>query len=76
MLERRILISLLLIAGGLWLVVAMADEIREGEQFRLDREILLLFRNPGDPAEPLGPIGWSWRCAMSRPWGAPRSSPW
>ena len=54
-LERRVLVSLLLIAGGLWLVMALADEIREGEQFRLDREILLLFREPGDPAEPIGP---------------------
>ena len=54
-LERRVLVSLLLIAGGLWLVMALADEIREGEQFRLDHKILLLFREPGDPAEPIGP---------------------
>jgi undecaprenyl-diphosphatase len=54
-LERRVLVSLLLIAGGLWLVMGLADEIREGGQFRLDREILLLFREPGDPAEPIGP---------------------
>ena len=54
-LERRVLIPLLLIAGGLWLVMGLADEIREGEQFRLDRAILLLFRESGDPAEPLGP---------------------
>ena len=54
-LERRVLIPLLLIAGGLWLIMGLADEIREGEQFRLDRAILLLFRESGDPAEPLGP---------------------
>src|SRR5262245_3301750 len=54
-LERRVLMSLLLIAGGLWLVLALADEIREGEQFGLDRAILLLFRRPGHPGEPIGP---------------------
>lgn len=54
-LERRVLVSLLLIAGGLWLVMALADEIREGGHFRLDREILLLFREPDDPSEPIGP---------------------
>ena len=55
-LERRVLVSLLLIAGGLWLFLGLADEIREGEQFRLDRAILLLFREPGNPAEPIGPV--------------------
>ena len=54
-LERRVLVSLLVIAGGLWLFLGLTDEIREGEQFRLDRAILLLFREPGNPAEPLGP---------------------
>ncbi|MGD9507150.1 MAG: phosphatase PAP2 family protein [Geminicoccaceae bacterium] len=54
-LERRVLVSLLVIAGGLWLFLGLADEIREGEQFGLDRAILLLFREAGDPAEPIGP---------------------
>ncbi|MFO1047153.1 MAG: phosphatase PAP2 family protein [Geminicoccaceae bacterium] len=54
-LERRVLVSLLVIAGGLWLFLGLTDEIREGEQFRLDRAILLMFREAGDPAEPIGP---------------------
>jgi undecaprenyl-diphosphatase len=54
-LERSVLISLLLIAGGLWLFLGLTDEIREGEQFRLDQAILLLFRETGNPAEPIGP---------------------
>ena len=66
-LERRVLVSLLLIAGGLWLFMGLADEIREGEQFRLDRAILLLFRNPADPATRSARSGWSRRCATSRP---------
>ena len=55
-LERRVLISVLLIAGGLWLFLGLADEIREGEQFRLDTAILMLFREPGNPSEPIGPV--------------------
>ena len=54
-LERRVLVSLLVIAGGLWLFLGLTDEIREGEQFRLDRAILMLFREADDPSEPLGP---------------------
>lgn len=54
-LERRVLLALLLVAGGAWAFLGLADEIREGEQFRLDRAILLLFRNPADPTDPLGP---------------------
>ena len=54
-LEHRVLVSLLVIAGGLWLFLGLTDEIREGEQFRLDRAILLMFREAGDPAEPIGP---------------------
>lgn len=55
-LERRVLVSVLLIAGGLWLFLALADEIREGEQFRIDRAILLLFRSPDNLADPIGPV--------------------
>ena len=36
--------------------LALADEVREGEQFRLDRAILLLFRNSAILADPVGPI--------------------
>ena len=54
-LERRVLVSLLVIAGGLWLFLGLTDEIREGEQFRLDRAILMLFREADDPSEPIGP---------------------
>ena len=55
LLERRVLVAILLIAASVWGFLGLADEIREGEQFRLDRAILLLFRNPADPTDPLGP---------------------
>jgi undecaprenyl-diphosphatase len=55
--ERRVLLALLSIAAGMWAFFELADEVREGEQLRLDRTILLLFRNSADPRDPLGP-GW------------------
>ncbi len=56
MLERRILIALVVLAAGIWGFVEIADEVREGDAISLDRTILLLFRNPADPSDPLGPI--------------------
>jgi undecaprenyl-diphosphatase len=55
-LERRVLLALLSIAAGMWAFFELTDEIREGEQFRLDRAILLVFRSPVDPSDPLGPV--------------------
>ena len=54
-LERRFLLSLVVLAASIWGFVAITDEVREGDQISLDRSILLMFRNPEDPADPLGP---------------------
>ncbi len=54
--ERRVLIALLILATGTWGFVELADEVREGEQLSLDRTLLLLFRNPTDVTDPLGPL--------------------
>jgi undecaprenyl-diphosphatase len=54
--EPQVLVSLVILAAGLWAFFGLADEIREGEQFRLDRAILLLFRNPADVSDPIGPV--------------------
>lgn len=56
LLERRTLVALVLLAGAVWGLVEIADEVREGEQFGVDRMLLLLFRNPLDPTDPLGPL--------------------
>jgi undecaprenyl-diphosphatase len=53
--ERQVLVALVLVGAGLWGFFELTGEIREGEQFRLDRAILLLFRNPVDISDPLGP---------------------
>jgi undecaprenyl-diphosphatase len=49
------LILLVLIAGGVWLFVALASEVSEGETLTLDRTALLALRNPADLSDPVGP---------------------
>jgi undecaprenyl-diphosphatase len=53
--ELSLLLCLLVVAGGIWLFLGLANEIREGELARIDRHVLLLLRNPADSADPLGP---------------------
>jgi undecaprenyl-diphosphatase len=55
--EPRMLATLAAVAGCVWLFVGLADEIAEGETESFDTRVLLLLRNPADPADPLGP-GW------------------
>jgi undecaprenyl-diphosphatase len=42
---------------GVWMFVALADEVLEGDSHAADRTILLWFRTAGDLSDPLGP-GW------------------
>lgn len=51
----RILLPLALIAGAGWGFVALLDEVTEGETHGFDQAIILAFRAPGDPGDPLGP---------------------
>ncbi len=53
--ELSLLACLLVVAGGIWLFVELAEEIHEGELERFDQSVLLLFRDPANPADPLGP---------------------
>src|SRR5690606_2996261 len=53
--ELNYLIALLLIAAGVWVFVALADEVVEGDPHTFDRAILLALRNPADHTDPLGP---------------------
>ena len=53
--ELAILITLVLIAGGIWGFVELADEVVAGETDAFDRTILLALRNPADRSDPLGP---------------------
>ncbi len=53
--ELWILLASAFTAGGVWLFIEIADEVLEGETRRIDEIILLMLRNPDDPADPLGP---------------------
>jgi undecaprenyl-diphosphatase len=53
--ELGLILGLLIAAGGIWLFVALAGEMVEGDLDDLDRYLLLLFRSEGDPSDPLGP---------------------
>jgi undecaprenyl-diphosphatase len=55
LLERRVLLALLFIAGSIWGFLALGEEIVEGNSLSFDRSILLLFRDAADPSDPLGP---------------------
>lgn len=53
--ELRVLLALVAIAASIWLFAGLADEIVEGDEFAFDRAVLLFFRNPADPGDPIGP---------------------
>ena len=54
-LEARALLILMVVAGGVWAFVELADEVLAGETQSLDERILLALRNPNDLADPIGP---------------------
>ncbi len=49
-----VLIPIILIGGALWAFIEILDEVVEGETRSIDEAILLGFRVPGDPADPIG----------------------
>ncbi len=53
--EWRILVALLLIVGGVWLTINLAEEVSEGDTHTIDRALLLALREPDDISDPLGP---------------------
>jgi undecaprenyl-diphosphatase len=58
LLRARELVTIALVAvvaAGLFTFFETADAIREGEAHALDEAVLLSMREPGDPANPIGP---------------------
>jgi undecaprenyl-diphosphatase len=49
-----ILIPIALIGAAAWAFIELLDEVGEGETRAVDEAILLVFRVPGDPADPIG----------------------
>src|SRR5262245_15247458 len=56
-LELRVLA--LIVAAGVALMsfLHISDEVGEGDTDAIDRQILLAFRNPADPSDPIGSRG-------------------
>jgi len=56
------LLTVVLLAGGTWAFIELADEVREGETRSVDETILLLMRHPDDFSNPLGPAWFEEMC--------------
>jgi undecaprenyl-diphosphatase len=55
--EFAALLCVLVLTGGSWGFVELADEVSEGDTQSIDETLLLSLRNPADHTDPLGP-GW------------------
>jgi undecaprenyl-diphosphatase len=55
-LELSLLVSLALVVGGIWSFAELAEELIGEEPHQLDREILLVLRDPQNPDDPVGPL--------------------
>ncbi|MBI4952339.1 MAG: phosphatase PAP2 family protein [Myxococcales bacterium] len=53
--ELGTLLSVCVLAGGLLVFVVVAGEVSDGSTRSLDQTLLLAFRNPDDPSDPIGP---------------------
>lgn len=51
-----ILVALLIVASLIWIFFELADAVSENETNRFDTIVLLSFRSPTDPSDPLGPV--------------------
>jgi undecaprenyl-diphosphatase len=55
--EFPTLLCVLVLSGGVWGFIELADEVSEGDTQSIDETLLLSLRNPSDHTDPLGP-GW------------------
>jgi undecaprenyl-diphosphatase len=53
--EARVLAAVALAAGGVWALLLLGGEVREGETSAFDRRIEVALRVPGQPHQPVGP---------------------
>ena len=54
-LEISLLLAGLFVVAGVWIFIALAGEVLEGDTTKYDEHILLALRQPGNPADPIGP---------------------
>ncbi|MBW3567957.1 MAG: phosphatase PAP2 family protein [Proteobacteria bacterium] len=55
--QFSVLVSMMVLFGGAWVFIELADDIMERETASIDERVLLSLRNPVDRSDPLGP-GW------------------
>lgn len=53
--EKTVLLAALLLVGGLFAFLVIADEVQEGETRAFDEWVLKALRDPADPSKPRGP---------------------
>lgn len=53
--ELAALIAMLLIVGGTWMFIELADEVVEGETQSFDKDVVRMMRRADDPLKPIGP---------------------
>jgi undecaprenyl-diphosphatase len=58
-LDLVVLIASLLVIGGVWAFVEIADEVTEGSTQKVDERIIRALRNPEKTEDPIGPK-WMW----------------
>lgn len=52
--DRLVFLSILVVVGGGWLFLSLADEVVEGESDRFDQAVVRMFRTADDPADAIG----------------------
>jgi undecaprenyl-diphosphatase len=50
-----VLIAMLVVVGGMWCFIELADEVREGDTQKFDEWAVRSLRQKDDPSKPLGP---------------------
>ncbi|MGJ7456968.1 phosphatase PAP2 family protein [Halomonas sp. MA07-2] len=53
--EFTALLCVLVLSGGIWGFIELADEVSEGDTQSIDERLLLSLRDPADHTDPLGP---------------------
>lgn len=53
--EPVVLMAVIIVAGGIWAFVELADEMIEGDTQGFDRKLIVAMRNPADLSDPIGP---------------------
>lgn len=61
--ELPVLVALVVLSGGVWVFVEVADEVIEEESAGIDEMLLLALRTPADRNDPIGP---AWVEEMAR----------